>query len=685
MNLFFIVISLCICNVFCNFKGDRKSGCTGHSFECKNGGCIPSTSVCDGAVNCGDGSDETPFLCEDYIKCPPYTFRCGYGACVDKFRTCDKNRDCADNSDEVLPDCFNSSSIVNKCKSATFSVSTSVSASVMTSIFQNNKWENTSQSHSSSTPIRSYEFQCDNGQCIDEFSVCDGKSDCVDGSDESMTQCITFGCPDYGFRCGYGGCINMIKKCDQIKDCKDGSDEDPELCRSNIIEETSTTEKPKTEWSGSESSESRGGCRLPGKPDNGDYEVNGCSKYYRTSKCTKVPGTIVNSYTVLNYSCNEGYVFLKKNVPVICEKGMWKPKPQSCLRPCEGLYYHSLKLTCYDGDTKVDCGQPVRPNTELKAECKDSYHYHPDTPIPTLRCLTNGNWDKQLFECYHDCGNKNEGGIIRPLLKNATIVKPSEFPWHAGLYLGYKEIPDYVCGGTIIHPKAILTAAHCVYDEDLKRTIDKHKLHVAVGKHWSKWDHKNDAATKQLFGVEEIIIIVDYYKGKLYNFDYDIAILDLKRPIELNRFVLPVCFDKTNTIILDRNIEVGTVVASGQTGKGTPVSEELRAANLTIINYLSCVEKTNNSGSITHDKFCTQSYNGPTVQEGDSGSGLTFPRFISNRVKHFILGIVSLWPLKTNDDIAAFTDVTMHVKWISEVLDGIDKKMKNQRYEYITA
>lgn len=37
--------------------------------------------------------------------------------------------------------------------------------------------------------FRDGEFRCSSGQCIDEFTVCDGKVNCADKSDETQKQC----------------------------------------------------------------------------------------------------------------------------------------------------------------------------------------------------------------------------------------------------------------------------------------------------------------------------------------------------------------------------------------------------------------------------------------------------------------------------------------------------------------
>ncbi|XP_072449801.1 very low-density lipoprotein receptor-like [Chiloscyllium punctatum] len=76
-----------------------------------------------------------------------------------------------------------------------------------------------------------HEFLCSNSTvCISKYQLCDGHQDCASGIDESDDLCEKRavqpeGCGKLEFLCGSGQCIELQSACDNFPDCSDGSDE----------------------------------------------------------------------------------------------------------------------------------------------------------------------------------------------------------------------------------------------------------------------------------------------------------------------------------------------------------------------------------------------------------------------------------------------------------------------------
>ncbi|KAL1122803.1 hypothetical protein AAG570_003129, partial [Ranatra chinensis] len=329
---------------------------------------------------------------------------------------------------------------------------------------------------------------------------------------------------------------------------------------------------------------------------------------------------------------------------------------------CKPLNSSSVDLECSFNSVSVPCNKALRPGTLVQAQCKHSYNLLSlSDGFDVTRCLANGELETPLFHCTPECGIVNHDSA-RPLINDGEVAKVGEYPWHVGIYRSGKN--DQICGGTLLSPHIVLTAAHCVYSESKHKVLDPSNFLVAVGKYKRALDPPEPF--QQVEQAREVILELGY-RGSRTGYEQDIAIIDVKKHFILSNMVLPVCLDGGSLRAIPVGTK-GTVVGWGKTEKKVS-SEVLLVTHLPLIDYQTCNRDLpdNFIRFITSDKFCAGYINGTGVQEGDSGGGLTFQEFN----KHYIHGVVSLKPKEVEKSYALFTNVTIHKSWILKTIRAL--------------
>ncbi|KAG8276080.1 hypothetical protein J6590_072869 [Homalodisca vitripennis] len=154
---------------------------------------------------------------------------------------------------------------------------------------------------------------------------------------------------------------------------------------------------------------------------------------------------------------------------------------------------------------------------------------------------------QRIRESSPDCGISS---TLTPLISNGDPAILGQFPWLASIFMKNETDQQWEqqCGGTLISPHIVLTAAHCLVDETTGSLRDPENMNVGLGKYYR--DYYKLENYSAIVGVREIVV-PRFYSGRAAFFALDIGLIDLKTSIQVTAYIMPACVDWQATITIN--------------------------------------------------------------------------------------------------------------------------------------
>jgi len=251
-----------------------------------------------------------------------------------------------------------------------------------------------------------------------------------------------------------------------------------------------------------------------------------------------------------------------------------------------------------------------------------------------------------------ECGKANTKRVV-----GGALTQPNEYPWQVLVY-SYIGNKRFICGGSIITKKHILTADHCVSPYD--------NIEVYLAAH----DRSNLPIRNKISNISRHTDQLNPSETDLNK--PDVAILTLEIGIEsFNKNIRPICFPSNPNDLFEERFAI--VTGWGKTNSTESTSNYLKKADVMVTSNEKC-KAAWGPGKIFDFNVCTdrrpyQHVVKESFCQGDSGG----PLGVTENGRITLIGVVS-YNSKNGCNLIQVPDVYTRVghssvmKWIKEVL-----------------
>ncbi|XP_037084047.1 chymotrypsin-like elastase family member 2A [Pollicipes pollicipes] len=273
------------------------------------------------------------------------------------------------------------------------------------------------------------------------------------------------------------------------------------------------------------------------------------------------------------------------------------------------------------------------------------------------------------FDFPEECGTRPTFGLsdnvrlLAPRQEQTRViggapVASGSYPWQAQIEIAVNRGYQHSCGGIVISPNLILSAAHC-------HTKNENNYQVRVAQH----NLGGADPFERIFAVQQTHKHFLYRSENLAGQRNDIALFKLKFPIGapqalmFNDYVQPLCLPTVNTTLFvgqECHISGWGLVDPNQSDKDEP-SGVLRGAIINILDPAICKRAYRRSFDERLMVCAGREEGGVDTCQGDSGGPLSCR---DETGQWFAAGVVSFgWKCGQAGNPGVYTRVSAYLEW----------------------